>query len=346
MIPVDDVPRDDTLDDRERVRDFWRIDLARADEPQSIEFLGGGVSSIVVRVTSEDGAFVIKQAIRRLRVQADWYSRPERSAIDARCAQVLAELVPGSTPEVIAVVPRRNAFVMRSAPLGTETWKDRLLRGIVDTEVASAVGRLLGRLHAASAPRRDLAVAFADRSFFDELRIDPYLRYVAAATPDLARTIGGIADKLLSPGSCLVHGDFSPKNLLVAPDRHVLLVDHEVAHWGHPAFDVAFVTSHLCLKAMRFRGQGMSAAYLDAAAAVLDAYAQEARHLEGGIGRFAAQTVGALLLARVDGKSPVEYLTDEPDREFARALGRSVVLDPPDDPWAVLDRARDEISRG
>ena len=143
--------------------------------------------------------------------------------------------------------------------------------------MATAVGRMLGRIHAASAPRADLARAFADRSFFDELRIDPYLRYVAARAPDLAPALDEVAAELLATGACLVHGDFSPKNLLVTPDDGVLLVDHEVAHWGHPAFDVAFVTNHLCLKAIRFRAEGRADAYLGAAATVLDAYAAEAR---------------------------------------------------------------------
>jgi aminoglycoside phosphotransferase (APT) family kinase protein len=338
------VPSGNLLDDRERVRSFWLGELARTDEPGRIDFLTGGVSSIVVRVMTDEGAFVIKQALPQLRVEAAWYSRPERSAIEARCALALAELVPGSVPEVVAVVADRNAFVMRSAPAGTETWKDRLLRGEVSLPIAAAVGRMLGRIHAASATRADLARAFADTSFFDELRIDPYLRYVAAGTPDLAPALDAIAAELLTTGACLVHGDFSPKNLLVPPDEGVLLVDHEVAHWGHPAFDVAFVTNHLCLKAIRFRAGGRADVYLDAAATVLDAYAGEARQLELGVGRFASRTIGALLLARVDGKSPVEYLTDERDRALARALGRDVLLDPPVDPWAVLDRAREAIA--
>jgi aminoglycoside phosphotransferase (APT) family kinase protein len=343
VIVATDLPSGDLLDDRERVRGFWRGELARTDEPRAIEFLTGGVSSIVVRVETDEGAFVIKQALPQLRVEAAWYSRPERSGIEARCALTLAELVPGSVPEVVAVVPDRSAFVMRSAPAGTGTWKDQLLRGEVSNPVAAAVGHILGRIHAASAPRADLARAFADMSFFDELRIDPYLRHVATRRPDLAPALDSVAAELLATRACLVHGDFSPKNLLVPPDGGVLLVDHEVAHWGHPAFDVAFVTNHLCLKAIRFRAEGRAAAYLEAAATVLDAYAIEARDLELGVGEFAGRTIGALMLARVDGKSPVEYLTDQRDRALVHALGRDVLLDPPADPWGVLERVRQAV---
>ena len=156
----------------------------------------------------------------------------------------------------------------------------------------------------------------------------------------LAPALDDVADVLLTTGACLVHGDFSPKNLLVTPDSRLLLVDHEVAHWGHPAFDVGFVVSHLCLKAIRFRAAGHAGVYLDAAAAVLDAYAEEVGELRIGLGPFAVRVTGALLLARVDGKSPVEYLTGESDRAMARALGGEALIDPPSDQQALVERVR------
>jgi aminoglycoside phosphotransferase (APT) family kinase protein len=330
------------LADRPTVLAFWYDDLGRTDDPRKVEFLPGGVSSIVVRVVTDREAFVVKQALGQLRVAADWFSRPERSLNEARCGSFLAEIVPGFVPEIIAVVPDRSAFVMRSAPPGTETWKDRLMRGEVRLTDADMVGRLLGRIHSASAERTDAAGSFADRSFFDELRIDPYLRYLAARAPAVAPALEAVITELLTTRTCLVHGDFSPKNLLMAPDGSVLLVDHEVAHWGHPAFDVAFVTSHLCLKAIRFRLRAYE--YVDAAAAVLDGYAKEARHLGMALGSFTARVTGALLLARVDGKSPVEYLTDDDDRRFVRSIGSDLLLRPPHDPWGLLRTVREALA--
>ena len=329
------------LADRPSVLAFWYDDLGRTDDPRQVEFLTGGVSSIVVRVITDREAFVVKQALGQLRVAADWFSRPERSLIEARCGKVLAELVPGFVPEIVAVVPDRSAFVMRSAPPGTETWKDRLMRGEVWQTDADMVGHLLGRIHAASAERTDLAASFADRSFFDELRIDPYLRYLAARAPAVAPALGAIITELLTANTCLVHGDFSPKNLLMPPDGGVLLVDHEVAHWGHPAFDVAFVTSHLCLKAIRFRAR--AGEYVDAAVAVLDGYATETRDLGMALGSFTARVTAALLLARVDGKSPVEYLTDD-DRRFVRSIAGDLLLRPRHDPWELLGSIRQALA--
>ena len=338
-----DLPPEAMLTDVPSVLTFWRETLGRDDVPREVEFLTGGVSSIVVRVVTDLDTYVIKQALPQLRVEAPWFSRPERSINEARAAAALGELVPGSVPETIAPATDRRAFVMRCAPPGSETWKAHLMRGDVSPAVAATVGRLLGRIHAASAERPDLAEAFADQSFFDELRVDPYLRYVAERAPGLAPPLNEVAAQLLSPGRCLVHGDFSPKNLLVAPGGGVLLVDHEVAHWGHPAFDVAFVTSHLALKATRFRARAEE--YLGAATAVLDAYSEESGRVTDGTGRFAARVTGALLIARVDGKSPVEYLTDPRDKEIVRALGRDALIYPPSDPWALLSKAREAIAR-
>jgi 5-methylthioribose kinase len=315
-----DHPSELLLSDRPSVLAFWRDDLGRMDDPATVEFLSGGVSSTVIRVVTREGAFVVKQALPRLRVAEAWYSRPERSLIESRCASVLAELVPGSVPRVVASAPQRNAFVMESAPPGSETWKAHLMRGEVVLTDGAKVGRLLGTIHGRSGDRADLAAEFDDQSFFDELRLDPYLRFVARRAPELAPALGNVVTELLE------HGDFSPKNLLILPGQGVLLVDHEVAHWGHPAFDVSFVLSHLCLKAIRFRAT--SAAYLDVGRAVLEAYAGAAGVRTIATGPFAARLTGALMLARVDGKSPVEYLTDGPDRDLARRLGRDALLEP------------------
>ena len=250
------------LDDATAVRAFCREHLGADPGDAGVAFLTGGVSSIVARVDLGGRCLVVKQALPELKVTAHWASRTERALIEAAAAETLDTLVPGSVPKVRVVVSGQHAFAMDCAPATAETWKARLMRG--DTRVADAerAGTLLGRIHARSAADPSLARTYADRSFFDELRVDPYLRYAAAAHLDLTPVIGELVAALEAPGTCLVHGDFSPKNLLVHEDDGLLLIDHEVAHWGVPAFDIAFVLTHLCLKAVRFAPDG--ARYLDA----------------------------------------------------------------------------------
>ena len=186
----------------------------------------------------------------------------------------------------------------------------------------------------------DLATAFADRSFFTELRVEPYLLHAANRHPDLAGELGWLADKLLDPGICLVHGDFSPKNLLVTPASGLLLLDHEVAHWGQPAFDLAFVLSHLCLKGIHLR----SVACVDAAADVVDAYRRASTVADAATGTLGARTLAGLLLARVDGKSRVGYLTEEQD-EMVRILAAGLLRGRVTDLDGVLDTVRAGVAR-
>jgi aminoglycoside phosphotransferase (APT) family kinase protein len=297
-----------------------------------VEFLAGGVSSAVVRVSVDGACFVIKQALPQLRVELTWLSRPERSGIEARCAEVLARLVPGSVPAVLRVVPEVHAFVMECAPAGSETWKAYLMHGAVDLETARAAGQLLGRIHTTTAGVPTLEAEFADTSFFTELRIEPYLYHAAGRHPELATRLAALGQQVGEPGICLVHGDYSPKNILVTPGGRLLLLDHEVAHWGQPAFDVAFVVSHLCLKALHFRG---SFRHLEAARVLLEAYRAGSSVADAATGALCGGLLAALMLARVDGKSPVEYLSDG-DKELVRGLAGRILPQPAATPDAVL----------
>jgi 5-methylthioribose kinase len=325
------------LDDPECARALLRQHAVfAADEPIDVEVLSGGVSSLVVRARGRTRCAVVKQALPRLKVRDEWLSRVERSSIEARCARVLAMVVPGSVPETLASDEARHALIMACAPEGSVNWKVQLMSGVVNFSAAADAGRLLGRIHARTAGSLDLATAFDDRSFFDELRIDPYLRTLMPRHPDLARSIAALVEEHLATRVCLVHGDYSPKNLLVAPDGNLILLDHEVAHWGNPAFDIAFVLNHLCLKSLKFLGR--ADAYLAAARATWAAYLDEAPAIVHRLQAHTAQLLGGLMLARVDGKSPVEYLETETEQERIRSLARELIADPSSEVGDVFER--------
>lgn len=291
----------------------------------AVEMLTGGVSSLVVRVSTEQGCFVVKQALPRLAVRDDWFADVRRFATEARAGQVLAELVPGAVPAVLAVDADAHAFVMSCAAEGSRTWKQDLLAGHVEPAVARAAGALIAAVHERSPHLRELAEEFADRTHFETLRIDPYLRTVRHRHPDLAEPLEAVIDMLLRPGMCLVHGDASPKNLLIEPGGRLLLIDHEVAHWGQPAFDLAFLLNHLCLKAI---ARPSAARNLIAAAQdLVEAYTSEAG-VAGADSGTAARVLAPLMLARVDGKSPVEYLVPE-QQTIVRRLARELINKPP-----------------
>ena len=298
--------------------------------------LGGGVSNVVVRVdfAGERDGVVVKQSLPRLRVEQEWLADQARIHREAASLRYLQGVLPRSSlPEVIHEDPANFLFVMTAALEQTRTWKDDLLDGHVDPAVATKVGRLLGAMHQCSAVSGENIPAelreFADQRCFVQLRIDPYHRATARAHPDLADVIESAAQAMLDHRLCMVHGDYSPKNVIVSgagEEATAFLLDFEVVHLGSPVFDLAFMLNHLTLKAIhrsdladRYNAAGN--AFWAAYCANAPAYAADPLALQSK----AVHQMGALLLARIDGKSPAEYITAEPEKSAARRLARMIL---------------------
>jgi 5-methylthioribose kinase len=317
---------------RDQVADYLRdIGLLLETDSPRVEQLSGGVSSAVFRVTWSSTRIVVKQALPKLQVSDEWMSRVERSATEARAATVLERLLPGGAIlSPIHIDERRSLFIMPSAPLAAETWKALLMRGELSSISARTVGDMLGQLHARSRLEPDLADEFADRQDFLALRVDPYLQVTAERRPEVAAPIEKHTARMLSVRDCLVHGDYSPKNLLVEPARPaaMILLDHEVCHWGDPTFDVAFCLTHLHLKACTFPERTID--FLDLANVFWSAYLAAALPVEPrGLECDVVGMLGCVLAARVDGKSPAEYLTTEALRQRVRRLADAILLEEP-----------------
>lgn len=298
------------------------------------EELGGGVSNVVLGVEAGDCQLVLKQALPRLRVADEWLAKRQRVLTEADAMQLLHEATPDAVPPVHHIDEVACAIVIGRAPAGWRTWKDDLLAGRVDTKVGARLGSLLAAWHGLdvrASSRLD------DPEAFEQLRVDPYYRTVAHRVPDLDAPIAALIKRMAAERRCLVHGDFSPKNVLVGHDG-LWVIDFEVAHIGDPAFDVAFLTSHLMLKAVhRPVDRHAYAACTDQFwHSYLNGTPSDIRDgIDGGIDHV-LRHLGALLLARVDGKSPAEYLTS-PELDVARALGRRLLTEPPNSLDAVWD---------
>jgi len=298
-----------------------RMKLVGDSETPAIVPLSGGVSGDVFRVDLAAGPICVKQALPKLRVAAEWLAPVERIHSEVDWFRFAGDVEPGCVPRILAEDKTAHLFAMNYfEPAEYPGWKAQLLDGQVDTDFAAQVGRAIGAIHRASAGRADVAAKFAHDDMFMALRIEPYLLYTAKAHPDRAARIEAMARDLAASRIALMHGDVSPKNILVGPTGPIFL-DAETACYGDPAFDLAFCLNHLLLKCVW--APAHVSAYIRAFDALRHAYfAQAAWEGGDGLDRRTAGLLSAFLLARIDGKSPVEYIVDPRHKDFVRIAAR------------------------
>lgn len=287
----------------------------------------GGVSSDVALIADAERRFVVKQSIPNLRVAADWPVHPSRIWREVAALRAIAPSLPqGAVPAVVYESREEYLYAMTAAPEGAESWKEQLLAGHIDMSLAG----YLGAVHAAMLRLPNPRPEFDDITFFEELRIDPYYRHTGERYPELREAFARGAEACRSHRWALVHGDFSPKNVM-AGSGVAMVLDWECVHWGDPAFDTGFILNHLLLKSFH-RPQDRpllaraAGAYLEAVSAV--PFADTMVHLP------------LLLLCRVDGKSPVEYISRDEVREAIRRYARSLLAEPAGTVDELFERLR------
>lgn len=330
------------------LRDSGRLSPVIAAR-SSAEVLSGGVSNVVMRVTVPDGEdFVVKQSRAQLRTQAVWFSQPERIWRERDVLDVLSRVTPsGMVPKLLFEERDNFLFAMEAIPREHLVWKTCLLNGEADGSIGRRLGETLAMIHARTTGDSDLRERLGDRTIFDELRLDPFYRFVAERQPELRPALGRLIDETLATSTCLVLGDFSPKNILLVPSEsssdgerpRLVLVDFETGHFGDPAFDLGFFLSHLLLKTIKharradvfldmvrefwsaYRGAGFQPVSPDCQQAGQDENLPHEQHT--------VLHLAACMLARVDGKSTVDYLTSEA-QSLVRSITRDWLLTPPD----------------
>jgi aminoglycoside phosphotransferase (APT) family kinase protein len=297
--------------------------LAAPDETPTAEPLAGGVSSDIWRVDLRSGPVCVKRALARLRVAQVWEAPVERNGYERRWLETANAIVPGVAPRILG--GDEACFAMEYLPQ-LPVWKAELRAARADAAFAADVGRKLCAIHNATARRGDIAAAFATDVNFHAIRLEPYLLATARVHGALAGQLQKLADTTAQTRLALVHGDVSPKNILVGPHGPVFL-DAECAWYGDPAFDLAFCLNHLLLKGLWV--PAAKSRFL----ACYDALAREylasvdwepAAALE----RRTAALLPGLLLARVDGKSPAEYLTEDAQKNAVRAFATRFLQSP------------------
>jgi aminoglycoside phosphotransferase (APT) family kinase protein len=327
-VSAEDVSEHTLGETGELIEPLRRIGLLKAGERARLTPLTGGVSSDISRVEAGERRFCVKRALPRLKVAALWEAPIKRNAAEAAYMRAVARWLPHAVPRVLGEDAKAGWFVMDFlAPEDHPLWKMQLLAGIVEVDFAAAVGRDLAIIHARSAADPNIPAAFANDDTFEAIRVEPYLRATGRAHPELAARFNELAQTTLTTKRALVHGDVSPKNILQGAAGPVFL-DAECAWFGDPAFDLAFCLNHLLLKGAR---EGADRARYNVAFSALAAAYLAGVDWEGadGLEARAAALLPALFLARVDGKSPVEYLTRESERAAVRRCAEPLVAHPP-----------------
>jgi 5-methylthioribose kinase len=347
-----------------------------------IQSLSGGVSNIVLKIfdpgagekvgtdmrsvsqikrgaadtrMAAGDCFVLKQPLPKFKTQAEWLVDIDRVLVERDCIELLANLLPaGSVPPVRWFDAANYILAIECAPTEAVIWKKDLLAGRVSRDAAVHAGMLLAMMHSATFDDAAVKKRYGDVKFFSQQRLDPYLLHTAARHADVAKVLRSLAGDLEKTQLCLIHGDYSPKNIFLVPapaiasagDKparpalsHLMLLDFEVAYYGHPAFDVSTLVNHLMLKAFHHKSNWRP--FMVAADAFWQTYMHTAdKTLVRIVSSAAGRLLGALLLARVDGKSPAEYITDENLKNQIRAAAKAL-LNAED---GSLDHALDNIT--
>ncbi|MGW9330367.1 phosphotransferase [Bosea sp. NPDC055594] len=306
--------------------------------------LTGGVASDIWKVESDGRVFVVKKALAQLRVAQTWLAPVSRNASEVDWLREAGRIAPGAVPEILASDAKAGIFAMNYLdPADHPVWKQELHAGRADPAFAARLGTVIAAIHAGTQGSAEIAGRFANDATFHSIRIEPYLEATARVHTDLAEPLLALAAETLAAKVALVHGDVSPKNILVGPHGPVIL-DAECAWYGEPAFDLAFCLNHLLLKCLWT--PGTSAGFLACFDALAESYLAgvdwEPREV---IEARVARLLPALFLARVDGKSPAEYISADADKDRIRRVARPLIATPAARLSTIRQLWSEEISR-
>lgn len=304
-----------------------RIGMIPEDAKPTARSLGGGISNQVIMVEWDDDCLVVKQPREKLNVEMDWPADLRRIHIEADGLRTYRRLLEesdldwASAPAVHHEDFEEHIIAMECIPSEkTDMWKTELLGGDVDIEVAQRLGTLLGKVQFLASKDPNLRSRFSFKQHFDELRIDPYHRTTASRNPDVAKIILKEADRVYSEGITIVHGDYSPKSVLVnrsGRGAQLWLFDMEVAHWGDPSFDTGFMLNHLFIKSVHMTDRREE--LIEAAMRFWESYV---KCVDWDIEKETVSELGCLMLARVDGKSPIEYLNSAREAQTLKRISK------------------------
>jgi 5-methylthioribose kinase len=289
----------------------------------TVDTLTGGVSCVVLAVSNADVDLVVKQALPELKTKAKWVADQRRAIVEADAMQVYHSITPDSVPKLIDCDAAEFTLTMSRLPRSCTNWKIDMLEGRIYPEMGAKLGKVLAAWHNAAAVSDEIKAKFLEGSLFEQLRVTPFYRAVMDKNPDLQPVISNLINEITTVKITLVHGDFSPKNIMATTDHRPIVLDFEVAHIGNPVFDLAFLLAHLLCKIIRATQPDEKDLLVETAKQFIASYQQTTRL---SVAASLPRHIALIALARVEGVSPVNYL-DAPAQQRLVALTKSALLD-------------------
>ena len=284
-----------------------------ATDQAEVEVLTGGVSNVVLAITTANKKLVLKQALAELKVAEKWEADQRRAIVEANAIALFHKLSPDQVPNLVFLDPERFILILDRVPVGSTVWKSDLLAGVINPDVAGVLGKTLAQWHNFGEDNKEARLQFMEDSLFEQLRIDPFYRFVAAKNDLLKPIIDKLIGELEGDKTTIVHGDFSPKNIMVGMDEKVYILDFEVTHIGNPVFDLAFLLAHLLCKLFR-TNEPLEEKMLIASADNFVAAYEDVREISESLPLHTS----LIALARVEGKSPVNYLDEGKQNQLVK----------------------------
>ncbi|MFZ4063836.1 MAG: phosphotransferase family protein [Candidatus Nanopelagicaceae bacterium] len=289
-----------------------------------VEELTGGVSNVVLGVKSGAKDLVLKQALPQLKVAAVWKADQRRAIVEANGMKLLHSITPENVPDLIDLDPEEFTLTMDRLPRECTVWKTDLLEGVIKPSVGKDLGRILATWHNFGANSKESLDAYMEDSLFDQLRVTPFYRAVAKVNPGLDNRIQELITEITTIKITLVHGDFSPKNIMITGTDKPIVLDFEVMHTGNPVFDLGFVSAHLLCKYLRTEDPSQKSLLRETAIAFINSYAQTCNI---PVATSLPNHVAVIALARVEGVSPVNYL-DEAAKARVQSVTKAAIANP------------------
>jgi len=289
----------------------------------TVEVLTGGVSCVVLAVASDEREVVVKQALPELKTKAKWVADQRRAIVEAEAMRIYQSITPDSVPELLDCDEANFTLTMSRLPNTCTNWKQDMLEGRIHPEMGEKLGEILAKWHNTTAVDEAIKAKFMEGELFEQLRVSPFYRAVVAKNSNLQAVINSLIEEITTEKIALVHGDFSPKNILATSDHSPIVLDFEVAHTGNPVFDLGFICAHLLCKTIRTNNSGEKEALISTANRFLDSYRQNCNLT---IAESLPLHVALIALARVEGVSPVNYLDESAQRQLV-AITKSALLD-------------------